>query len=193
MPSAGVEVVCAPAEEETDEVAADPRRYCRGCQRFSAMNSKNLGLLTRHQLRLNGREAQAIHNLRRKERQGSQRHAVEDVSQVMRHHSGAEHGLHDLFSRGMLVRVASALDLDARLDEFLVIFGQEHCSRWVVGEVEERQESAEDSDQALDDELEVGKSISTFRQQPTRTRSVRTKTCSLTNQRNPSNPAAPFM
>jgi len=111
----------------------------------------------------------------------------------MRHHSGAEHRLHDLFSRGMLVRVASALDLDARLDEFLIIFREEIRSRRVVGEVEERQKGAEDGDQALDDELEVGESVSTFRQQLIGTRSVWTETFSLTNQRNPSNPAAPFM
>jgi hypothetical protein len=73
----------------------------------------------------------------------------------MRHHPGAEHGFHDLFSRGMLVRVTSALDLDARLDELLVVFGQELGSRWIVGEVKERQEGAEDSDQAFDDELEA--------------------------------------
>jgi hypothetical protein len=54
----------------------------------------------------------------------------------------------------MLVGVSSALDLDARFDEFLVILDQELCPRWVVGQVEERQEGAEDGDQAFYDILE---------------------------------------
>jgi hypothetical protein len=53
----------------------------------------------------------------------------------------------------MLVGVSSALDLDARFDEFLVL-DQELCPRWVVGQVEERQEGAEDGDQAFYDKLE---------------------------------------
>ena len=64
----------------------------------------------------------------------------------MREHPGAEHGLHDLFFRGMLVRVSSAFNLDARFDELLVVFGKELCSRWVVGEEEKCQEGAENSD-----------------------------------------------
>ena len=35
VPSAGVEVVCTPAEEETDEVATNPGRHCRKCQHIS--------------------------------------------------------------------------------------------------------------------------------------------------------------
>jgi hypothetical protein len=105
----------------------------------------------------------------------------------MRHHSGAEHCLHDLFSRGVLVGVSSALDLDARFDEFLVILGQELCPRWIVGQVEERQEGAEDGDQAFYDELEEDEKISHF--PTTSEKEIR----SLTNQRKPSSPAAPLM
>jgi hypothetical protein len=55
----------------------------------------------------------------------------------------------------MLVCVTSALGPDARLDELLVVFGEELGPRGVVGEEEERQESADDGDQAFYDELRV--------------------------------------
>ena len=54
----------------------------------------------------------------------------------------------------MLVRVSPAFDCNARFDKLLVVFGQELGPRWVVREEEERQEGAEDGDEAFDDELD---------------------------------------
>ena len=149
-------------------------------------------LPTSHELRFNGRETQAVDDLRRKERQGSQRYAVEDVRQVMRHHPGTKHGFHDLLSRGMLVRVSSALDLNARLDELLVVFGQKLRSRWVIGEVEECQEGTKYGDQAFDDELELDERISHFRATKY-CDEVLDRGCPLTNHRKPSSPALPLI
>jgi hypothetical protein len=111
--------------------------------------------LTSHQLSSDGRESQAVHNLWREERERTQRHTVANVRQIMREHSGTEQCLHDLPSRSMLVGISSSSDLDAGLDEFLVVFSEPLGARRVVGQKEQGQESTEHGDEAFDDELET--------------------------------------
>jgi hypothetical protein len=158
---------------------------------FSGTQLTTPGPLTSHQLRLNRRKPQPIHNLRRKKRQRPDRHGIQQVRQVMRQHPWTRNGLQDLLFRGMLVCVTSALDPDARLDELLVVFGEELGPRGIVGEEEERQESADDGDETFYDELRVDV-VSRF---PAKKELGlgRRFVFRLTSQRKPSRPAVPFM
>jgi hypothetical protein len=54
----------------------------------------------------------------------------------------------------MLIGISSSFDLDAGLDELLVIISEPLRTRGVVGQEEESKKSAEDRDQTIDDELE---------------------------------------
>ena len=73
----------------------------------------------------------------------------------MREHPGTEQCLHDLPSRSMLIGISSSFDLDAGFDELLVIIGEPLRTRGIVRQEEKGQKSAEDRDQAFDDELEA--------------------------------------
>lgn len=143
VPAARVEVVGAPADEEADDVAEDPGGYCSrtlaGLVPETVRKPSEIIKPTSRQLRVNRRKPQPIHNLRRKKRQRPDRHAIQQVSQVVRQHPRAERRLYDLFFRGVFVCVAAAppFDADARFDEFLFVWGQEVGARGVVGEEEE--------------------------------------------------------
>jgi hypothetical protein len=63
----------------------------------------------------------------------------------------------------MLVGISSSFNLDARLDEFLVILGEPLGTRWIVGQEEEGQNSAEYRDEAFDDELESAQLVFRWR------------------------------
>lgn len=55
----------------------------------------------------------------------------------------------------MLIGISSSFDLDARLNEFLVIIGEPLGARGIVGQEEKGQKGTEDCNQTLDDELET--------------------------------------
>jgi len=55
----------------------------------------------------------------------------------------------------MLVGISSSFDLDASLDEFLVVLGEPFSTRWIIWQEEQSQESAEYCDETFDDELET--------------------------------------
>jgi hypothetical protein len=111
--------------------------------------------LTSHELSSDRRESQSVHDRRREERQRSQRHAVTDISQIMREHPWAEQGLHNFPLRGVLIGVSTSFDFDASFDELLVVLGKELGARRVVGQEEECQQGAEYRDEAFDDELKM--------------------------------------
>jgi hypothetical protein len=96
VPAARVEMVGAPADEEADDVAEDPGGYCSRTLARLVPETDSTQLRdqpTSHQLRLNRRKPQPIHNLRRKKRQRPDRYAIQQVRQVMRQHPGAERRL----------------------------------------------------------------------------------------------------
>jgi hypothetical protein len=141
--------------------------------------------LTSHELSSDGRESQPVHDRRREERQRSQRHAVADVSQIVREHPWAEQGLHYFAPRGVFVGISTSFDLDASLDELLVILGKEFGAGWVVGQEEEGQQGTEYRDETFNDKLEMSSTCQLLFNHTMRE-------SELTNQRNPSRPAAPF-
>lgn len=180
-------MVCAPAEEETDEVTTYPRRDCRDDQYASSKDNGSIfqSRLTSHQLGFDRRESQTIYNRRREERQRSQRHTVADICQIVHEHPWAEESFQDFSSRSMFVGISSSSDFDPSFDELLVVFSEPLGAGRVVRQEEQGQQGAKDGDEAFDDEL------SSWR---VSFRSINYESLALlTSHLKPSSPAAPFM
>jgi hypothetical protein len=55
----------------------------------------------------------------------------------------------------VLIGVSSSLDLDASLDEFLVVFGEEFGTSGIIRQEGESQQGTQHRNEAFDDELKA--------------------------------------